>query len=330
MDKTSFDQGGQLCWARDWLATESPIAQVPVASLTRGDSLRLQGESKAQAALMVDAVDVPPIVVHQPTMRVIDGWRRVTAATVRHQDTIAVRFFNGTSQEAFVLAVTANITHGLPLSPKDRKAAAARILSMYPEWSDRTIASTAGLSNHTVAVIRQKCSAGQIAQLNRRLGRDGKTYPLTSNAGRQAAAELIRADQGTSVREVARQAGVSVGTVHNVRARLAHGVDPAVQKARAVCLPFSLARGQALFQRLRKNPSVSFNDKGRAMLDVLSRSLHVAQEAHDATRAAPEHCRDTVAEFATVVSDVWSRIAQDLRTQARTVQLATTFNDKAL
>ena len=154
VDEVSRDDDGQL-WARAWLASESPIVQVPVASLVRGDSPRLEGESKAHAAQMVDAADMPPIIVHQPTMQVIDGMHRLIAAPRGHQDTIAVRFFDGTTEEAFVLAVAANITHGLPLTRKDRKAAAARILDMFPDWSDRTIAATAGLSHHTVAVIRR-------------------------------------------------------------------------------------------------------------------------------------------------------------------------------
>lgn len=318
MTEIHQDHDAQVCSARSWLASESSIVQVPVASLQPGDSPRLKGESKAHARLMVDAADMPPIIVHQPTMRVIDGMHRLAAATLRHQDTIPVRFFDGTAEEAFVIAVAANIDHGLPLSRKDRKAAVARILQMYPAWSDRMIASTVGLSNHTVAAIRRQCSTGQFAQLNSRLGRDGKARPLTSNEGRQAAAELIRADQSTSLREVARHAGVSVGTVHDVRARLKQGIDPAVPTARRAGLNFHLARGQAVLRRLWNNPSVRFNHDGRALLEMLSRSLQIANETQAASAAAPEHCRDAVAELASALSDAWSRIAQELRSRNQT------------
>jgi ParB-like chromosome segregation protein Spo0J len=318
VDKTSFDQGGQLCWARDWLASESLIVQVPVASLVRGDSPRLEGESKSHAQSMVDAADMPPIIVHRATMQVIDGMHRLTAAILRHQDTIEVRFFDGTAEEAFVIAVAANIAHGLPLSPKDRKAAAARILRMYPTWSDRTIAATAGLSHHTVAAIRRKCPTGQIAQSDSRVGRDGRARPLTADEGRQLAAELIRADQSKSLREIAKEAHVSRSTVQDVRARLQQGGDPLASKTRGMGLDFSIARGRAVLTRLWNNPAVRGNQKGKAMLELLSRSLQVDDEAQSMSRSAPEHCRDAVAEFASTQSDSWSRLARDLRTRTHT------------
>jgi len=313
----NWAEDASLSPMRSWMECDSPIEQVPVASLVRGDSPRLKGENKAHARLMVDAADMPPIIVHRSTMQVIDGMHRLTAATLRHQDTVEVRFFNGTVEEAFVLAVAANITHGLPLSRKDRKAAAARILSMYPEWSDRTIASTAGLSHPTVAVLRRKCSTGKTFQLNTRLGKDGKARPVVCDDGRKAAADLIRADQSTSVREVARRAGVSVGTVHNVRARLQQGVEPSVSKARGAGVNFSIARGQAVVKRLWNNPAVRGHQDGKAMLQLLSRSLQLTDEAQSVSRSAPEHCLDTVAEVASAISDSWSRLARDLHTKAK-------------
>lgn len=64
MDETSRDDDGQLCWARACLASESPVLQVPVASVVRGDSPRPNGESKAHAQSMVDGADMPPIIAH--------------------------------------------------------------------------------------------------------------------------------------------------------------------------------------------------------------------------------------------------------------------------
>lgn len=306
-----------MCSALIWLASKSPIVEVPIASLLPGDSPRLKGESKAHARLMVDVSDMPPIIVHQPTMRVIDGAHRLAAAILRHQDTVTVRFFDGTAQDAFVIAVAANIAHGLPLSRKDRKAAVVRILSMHPDWSDRTIASTAGLSHPTVAAIRRQCSTGKTFQLNARLGRDGKARPLSSNEGREAAAELIRADRTASVREVARQAGVSVGTVHDVRARVQQGVDPLVPKARGAGLNFFLARGQAALRRLWNNPAVRFHQDGKALAQLLSRSLQLANKTESMSRSTPDYCQDGVAEVASVLGDFWNRLAQDLRAETK-------------
>lgn len=317
--ETDWTEDASLSPGCRWMERDTPIEQVPVpvASLARGDSPRLKGESKAHAQSMIDAADLPPIIVHRSTMQVIDGAHRLSAAELRHEETIAVKFFDGTAEEAFVIAVAANIAHGLPLSRKDRKAAAARILQMCPTWSDRTIASTAGLSHHTVAAVRRQCSTGQIAQLNSRIGRDGKARPLMPDEGREAAAELIRADQSRSVREVARRTGVSVGTVHDVRARLQQGIDPSVSKTRGADLNFSLARAEVALKRLRKNPAVRSNQDGKAMLQLFSRSLQLANEAQSLGRSAPEHCLDAVAEVATGLSDSWSRLAKELHTKAK-------------
>lgn len=312
--ESSRGHDGQQCWALNWLASQSEIEQVPVTLLRRGDSPRSKGESKTHTESMVEAAEMPPIIVRRETLQVIDGMHRLKAAALRQEDTIAVRFFDGTPAEAFVLAVVANINHGLPLNTTDRKAAAARILQMYPAWSDRAVAAASGLSHHTVAVVRRSNSTGQIAQLNRRTGRDGKARPLASNEGREAAAALIRSDPDKTAREVARRAGVSVGTVHDVRSRLRQGIGPTVSKCPATNLNVHLARGQAVLARLRNNPAVRFNDGGKAILELLSRSLQVASDAQSMSRNAPEHCRETLAELAAALSDAWSRLAKDLRT----------------
>jgi hypothetical protein len=328
MNEVSRDDDGQLCWARAWLASEFVVVQVPVASVVRSDSPRQDGESKAHIAEMVGAADIPPIIVHQPTMRVIDGRHRLAAATLGHQDTIATRFFDGTAEEAFVLGVAANITHGLKLTRKDRKAAAVRILGMYPEWSDRTIAATAGLSHPTVAVIRRRCSTGKTFQLNTRLGRDGKARPLTSNSGRQAAAELILADQSTPLREVARRAHVSVGTAHDVQTRLKQGVDPSVPTTRGAGLGFSLARALEAITKLRDNPAVWSHQDSKVMLQQLSRSLRSADEARSMIKSAPQHCLDTVADVAAALGDYWSRLSRDLHVRAHTDSATTPLDGK--
>jgi hypothetical protein len=314
VDNTSHDHD-ELGWARDWLTSEHDIVDVPVASLRPGDSPRLHSESKADAQLMAAAVDVPPIIVHQTTMAVIDGWRRVVAAKSRHQDLIAVRFFDGTAQAAYVLAVAANTTHGRSLSPKERKAAATRILGMYPDWSDRTIATIAGLTHPTVATLRRKRPGGKTFHLNRRLGRDGKTYPMTSNAGRQTAVARTGAD-ASSLGNDDQTDGPSC-TVHDVRARLRQRVSPPVSKTGGAGLDYSVARGQTALERLRNDPSVRSHDDGKVLLRLLSDSLKFVSAARTLTRRTPEHCLKAVAEFAAALSDAWNRVAQELLARVR-------------
>jgi len=88
-------------------------------------------------------------------MGIIDGVHRVQAAILRGQKEIDAEFVDGSSEDAFVLAVRVNVDHGLPLSLADRKAAAERILDTHPDWSDRAIAAAVGLSHKTVGAIRR-------------------------------------------------------------------------------------------------------------------------------------------------------------------------------
>jgi hypothetical protein len=114
----------------------SPVFHVAVESLLPADPPRSGRVDEVHAALLAETdPGLPPIVVHRPTMRVIDGMHRLHAAARKGQREIAVRFFDGSEAEAFVLAVELNISHGLPLSLADRKAAAGRILAAHAGWA---------------------------------------------------------------------------------------------------------------------------------------------------------------------------------------------------
>jgi hypothetical protein len=67
--------------------------------------------------------------------------------------------------------------------------AAAAIIQLHPEWSDRAIASAAGLPAKTVRGIRR--ATGEDAQLHKRVGKDGRVRPVNAAAGRQLAASWM-------------------------------------------------------------------------------------------------------------------------------------------
>src|SRR5690348_9957549 len=99
------------------------IRLVPIDSLSVGDSPRLAGEDVNHTRLLAGIQQkLPPIVVHSATMRVIDGMHRLSVARQRGDTMIEAEFFDGSESEAYVLAVRANIQHGLPLSFDDRLA----------------------------------------------------------------------------------------------------------------------------------------------------------------------------------------------------------------
>lgn len=323
----------ELCL--DGLCGVPPVSRIAIDALVIADSPRLEGQSRAHVKLLAEVgADLPPILVHRPTMKVIDGIHRVLAARLRDDNEIEVQFFDGSADDAFVLAVSANVSHGRPLTLADRKAAAANILTTHAAWSDRRVGHVTGLSHRTVASIRS-CSAGQDVHLNDpRLGLDGKLHPLTNWAGRQAAAELIRSDQTASLRDVAKKAGVSPGTVRDVRARLGRGQEPVPTRRRRQPAPIaasdrlvvdpgptiaslpSRSREKSArdvgtepltvaLDKLRADPAIRFNERGRALVRVLAVAVGSLSEIEQLAALTPSHCRNTVASIATTLAQSW-------------------------
>ncbi|WP_242439019.1 ParB/RepB/Spo0J family partition protein [Streptomyces sp. CB00455] len=168
---------------------------------------------------------MPPILVHRPTMRIIDGSHRVAAAVLRGLDSVEVHYFDGPETDSFLRSVSANVAHGLPLSTPERKAAAERILSSHADMSDRAVATHTGLDAKTVAVIRRG-STEDVRRSNTRIGADGKAHPLDRTAERMRAAELMTNHPDLPLRAIVKETGLSLGTAHDVRQRLLRGEAP--------------------------------------------------------------------------------------------------------
>jgi hypothetical protein len=204
-----------------------PEVRVPVASLMPGFHLRQDGTDADHVRLLADAAGsarLPSILVQKRGSRVIDGMHRLEVAKLRGEWGISARIVDCTDEEALVLAVKSNTLHGLPLTRADRIASAKRILTAHADWSDRSVAGITGLSAKAIASIRNS-TAGPVPFNGKRLGRDGKRRPVTPGEGRRRAAEYITAHPEASLREVARETDVSLGTVHDVRERLRRGEE---------------------------------------------------------------------------------------------------------
>ncbi|WP_344425386.1 ParB/RepB/Spo0J family partition protein [Amycolatopsis minnesotensis] len=291
---------------------------VPIDSLEPSDSPRLGGEDDEHARTLVKAGDtLPPIVVHRETMRVIDGMHRLRACRLRGRDTIEVCFFDGTEHDAFVLAVESNVTNGLPLSVEDRKAAAERIITSHPHYSDRAIGSVAGVSPQTVATIR-RCATEEGEQLHSRLGRDGRVRPVHPEEGRRAVGELLARSPHASLRTIAREAGVSPGTVRKVKERLSHGRDPVRRPHSPGPRAGAHDTGDdgVRLRELVRDPSLRQSEDGRLLLRLLG--VLSLDTGHWARLAAgvPWHHRETVAAAALRCEAVWREFADMLREQA--------------
>lgn len=298
--------------------------EVEIRSLSVGDSPRIGGESLEHVEALVAAnVPLPPIVVHRPSMRVIDGVHRLRAAMLAGHGTITARFFEGTEEDAFILAVESNIAHGLPLSAADRRQAAERIISTHGRWSDRMIASVVGMSAKTVADIRRGTEIGAAGEFAR-IGRDGRVRSIDVSAGRRLAHEMIVGDPTLSLRQVARAAGISAETVRDVKNRMLRGEDPVPRKRpakrggwgdddrpheRVVTRCEVKPPPATVVARLREDPALRLNENGRELLRLLNIHLVRSEDWNRIIDSVPPHSTETIAELARYCAEKWSEIA---------------------
>lgn len=197
--------------------------EVPLDRLSFGLSPREEVHDARHVRLLAEILPkLPPIVVHAPTMQVIDGVHRVMAARSRGERTLRAELFHGSRGDAAIEAVRRNTAHGKPLSVREREAAAMRLLEAHPEWSDRRIAEVCGLSAGTIARLRGS-TADDSARATSRVGRDGKARPVDPTQLRHTIADALRADPDASIRAIARRTGAAQGTVRDVRKRLSQG-----------------------------------------------------------------------------------------------------------
>ena len=298
-------------------------AVVKVASLVGAGSPRSRGESEAHVQRLVEAEwPLPPILVHRPSMRIIDGYHRVAAAKRKGFAYIDAYLVNASDESAFIVAVRENVAHGLPLSLSDRRAAAARILQTHAHWSDRAIATTTGLSAKTVGAIR--CATEENRQSHNRLGKDGRVRPLNATVGRRLAAELLCLQTGGSLRDIARAAGISLSTVRDVRDRLRRG-EPPVPASHAEKRSVTLGEGEKrdasrsgpprpslgtfansdapgdinrVLLALSKDPALRMNDAGRELLRWLHLHAVSCADSQKIPESVPDHCFDHLIEMA--------------------------------
>ncbi|MEU6914454.1 ParB N-terminal domain-containing protein [Streptomyces olindensis] len=279
---------------------------------------------------------LPPITVHRGTMRVVDGVHRLGAAKLRGATEINVVFFEGTLEEAFAHAVEKNVRHGLPLTVQERTDAAARIMTSHPDWSDRRVACTTGLSRKTVAQIR-RTGLGDHSGQTARTGRDGRVRPVNSAAGREQAAQVLREKPSASLREVARVAGISPSTVRDVRDRIANGDDPVPVRGQSQdrCHPAAETaapgavrtaaqqhqrmavrsrRYETLLHGLRNDPSVRLTESGRLVLRLLETRLILVGERNRLIQGIPHHCVPNLSVAVRQCAEAWNEFAAQLET----------------
>lgn len=327
-----------------------PICDVPLSALAPGFLLRVTGTDPAHVQMLSEVTsvsEIPPILVQRDSLRIIDGAHRVEAAKARGEKTIRARLINCADNSAYILAVKANTLHGLPLSRADRVAGAQRILGWHPDWSDRAIGIATGLSAKTVADIRRN-STNNVQQFTKRLGRDGKRRPVTALEGRKRAAEYITACPEASLREVARETDVSLGTVQDVRARMRRGLDPLTpgggsrylaaapgpearppagpQPSPTVPRPSPLSARIArrspsapswpeIFPKLAGDPSLRYTEGGRAFIRWMTAHMSSPDQWREFADSIPAHWLWDISTMAEQASEEWRLFAEHLRSR---------------
>jgi DNA-binding CsgD family transcriptional regulator len=322
---------------------------VPINSLQASFSPRLEGESTEHAEMLAaSGIPLPPILVHRPTMRIIDGMHRLRAARLRGEQKVEVEFFEGDEDEAFVAAVRANIAHGLPLTLADREAAAIRIISSHSQRSDRWIAQVTGLAAGTVAAIRRRSEAAD-NEPSARMGRDGRVRPLNTADGRLKARDEMTRRPDASLREIARIAGISPATANDVRNRMRRGDDPVPRRqGRAGPIQERPARESdknrgrrrtsktasadldSLLQMLKRDPSMRYTESGRTLLQWLQFRAYRLDPLDALIEAAPPHCGYLVASVVRRCAEDWMEFASalELRLQEMPSPMALQTADK--
>jgi hypothetical protein len=261
-------------------------------------------------------------------MQVIDGMHRLKATSLRGYETIDVEFFDGTPADSFLRAVEANVAHGFPLSQADRRAATTRIVETHPALSDRAISEVVGLGAKTVALIRRSC--GPVPGLNTRIGRDGRTRPLSPADGRRRVAEVMAEYPRASQREIARRAGVATSTVRGVRKRLEQKEEPEPQSAQTKASHDEGGAGNqaqsariegpqevlltvpTVLARLWRDPSLRDHEQGRRLLRLLQHNAVRTKDWPEIVDGIPAHCSTQVEQLARGYSQMWLDLAQEL------------------
>jgi ParB-like chromosome segregation protein Spo0J len=298
-----------------------PEVNTPIASLVPGFHLRATGVDAAHAQMLADvaaSAGLPPILVQKEGARVIDGMHRIEAARLRGAWSIKARIIDCTDKEALVLAIRSNTLHGLPLSRADRICGAKRILAAHPDWSDRAVAEVSGLSAKSVASLR----SGSDVQLRqwKRLGRDGRRRPLVPGEGRRRAAEYIAAHPEASVRQIASEVDVSVGTAQKVRESLRSvpqrppggdgQVRPIASAPRSRPARLHTLAWAVVAPKLTGDPAVRYSEGGRAFLRWMGLHSTQADEWREFVDAIPAHWLDDVRWIALTMSNEWRQFAE--------------------
>ncbi len=299
--------------------TDTHQEQVNIRDITLDKTLQVRSAFEAVDRSVVERYaacfdDLPPVeVVETPEGKLLaDGFHRVAAAKQIGRVHITANVRTGTREDAEVIGLLANTTHGVPLRSWERERAILRLHTLRPEWSNRELARKMGVSegtvrnllkNQKIRVELKEAGVPHVAELNDTVRAQIYAVPpeLQRDVAKAAYERRWKADQ---VREVVKV--VTDPTLPEVDKRLAlAGVLPepktpeqqeeeeqrrldTLDKLRSFD-PFNI-RGQT-------NPGVAVMRKGAssAMYEILDKLL--TQEPRALAASLDKHERAVWAQY---------------------------------
>ena len=289
----------------------SPVHAVSVADVSVGYSPRETKVDRDHVAALADVVDrLPPVIVDERTMTVIDGVHRLEAYRSLGRSRIPALLFRGSDMEALVLAIQANIQHGKPLSRSERQEAARAVLRRCPDRSDRWVGQVCGVSHSTVAVLRRSVSE---AEAKIRTGRDGRRRPVDPSLGQAAVARVMAANPTASIRQAAGAAGVAPSTVQRLAAGLARADKPAPNGVTIDVRNTVLRPAEAPVA----NPAFRSSPEGAEAVVWLARTAVSVEDLHAHLGSLPLSRVYEVADECRRRARTWAQMADALEARVR-------------
>ncbi|UWS69871.1 hypothetical protein [Streptomyces noursei] len=177
----------------------------------------------------------------------------------------------------------------------------------------------------------EECAPGGLSPaaarcVRRRVTRDGRV----GCPGRRLASTLLMEKPDASLREVAKAAGISTGTVRDVRQRLQRNENPVpprqrraeLNAAQEVEIPATMDGGtstaigaldqKTATQALTRDPQLRMSEEGRLLLRLFATRVVDKQQRQRLIEWIPSRWRRTVTELAYSCSRDWYQFAKQL------------------
>ena len=164
---------------------EKTIVTLPIdsLSLTCGTQIREainEGTVMRYASQMEIGQKFPPIIAYRDDsgeLWIADGHHRIMAAMRCKLTEIRAEIRNGSKADALWAAAGINSENALQLTDNDIHKAIKMLVDAWPDRSNRAIAEVLRCDEKTVRKYRPKKSGTDVSAPEKRIGKDGKSYP---------------------------------------------------------------------------------------------------------------------------------------------------------